>query len=388
MTKGNDRFDAIRFQQGIGAEEGQTMYLCAMPARWLVSRPEVDRWRADVSDDDVNKQGYQRALSDSHLRAIVRYLLGTFQNAISSKALPVFPTSVLLSAREDIDFAPTDPKASEGPKWAVLGKLTLPSTTRLYIIDGQHRIEGIKRAMEEAPPETKALLGDYHLPVTIMQCPEKTQEMYHFVTINKEAKNVRTDLAEQLLDVLRASDSSLIRDPKIRDAAGRRAAPLAIARELCVRDGQPWLGRIAKPNERRKGERVAGQGQLAKSLRHICQNPPVTWTLDRLIQYVIDFWITLRELLPEAFTDPQSSTIQRAVGFGALHRLLQSLVLSYNGTRESIAKVLKGVEPYFTDASYWSKGGESSQYSSEGGYSIHAQRMLDAINEQTALRDE
>lgn len=376
------QIDAIRFQQGIGTEEGQIMYLCALPARWLAARASADRWRPEVADTDWENQGYQREPSPSHIQSIVRYLRGTFANHESSRALPVFPTSVLLAARSGMNFQASPDVPEGGPHWVVPGRLTIPTDQRFFIIDGQHRIEGLEKAMAEADPETRTLLGEYYLPVTIMECKDKIHELIHFVTINKEAKSVTTALAEELLNVVRDKDPSLIRDERIRVGVGRRAMPLAIVRELVKQKDQPWFGRIARPNERRKGDKVASQGQLSKSLRHICGGKPVGWDLPKVTQYVVDFWKVIAELLPEPFAKPREYTLQRGVGFGALHQILLNLVAFYDETPESIRKVLAGVDPYFTDPKYWVRSGESSQYSSEGGYRIHAEKIIEAIQQQ------
>lgn len=389
MTKtqnGNhELIDAIRFQQGIGAGEGRIMYLCALPSKWLIANTKVDHRQAEseLPNDDFSK-GYQRKPVESHLRAIVRYLRGTFRNSMrtGTGALPVFPTSVLLAARITLDFSPSPEPDSVGPHWSIPGKLKIPKGLTLYTIDGQHRIEGIRKAMEEADLEWQALLGDYRLPVTIMECDNKIHEMYHFVTINKEAKNVRTDLAEELLDVIYAKNPHLIRDDFVSRATKDREIPLTIVRKLADQPGQPWFGRIARGNEPRKGIKVASQGQFSKSLRHICGNKPFDWDVDKLIGYIVNFWKVLAELLPKAFEDPRKYTIQRAVGFGALHQVLPKLVTCYDGTPASLRKVLEGVEPYFTDPDYWTKGKESSKYSSEGGYRTHAEAIAKAIDEQ------
>lgn len=383
---GYEEVRVIAFQQGVGIEEGQEMYLLAAPTKWLLTRCTIDRYRPEIDDDDFEKQGYQRTLSSTHINKIRRYVLGTLRDSRSSRALPIFPTSILLSSREDLEFHPDNTQRSSQQNRASTGVLRLPNNSKLYIIDGQHRIEGLRAAIEAAPNEQqKALLEDYHLPVTIMVCKSKPQEVIHFVTINKEAKSVRTDLAERLLDSLYRKDPDLIRSDDQRDLIAIKTKWLAVVEALETTPNQPWFGRIARPNEQRKGEKVASEGQLSKSLRHIF-NASLGWSLDKIKRYVIDFWKALEELLPEAFENPSEYVIQGAVGFGALHRLLPTVIaLHYDGTPESIKRILEGIDPYFTDAEYWKRGtGEATQYSSEGGYQKHADMIAYAINEKLA----
>jgi len=378
-----DGLDAIRFQQGVGDGEGQMMYLLAAPVKWVISRVQVDHWDPQQDGAPVEDQGYQRSESTSHIRSIGRYLRGAIGRATTTNAPPVFPTSVLLAVREDVDFAPAQTNGeNQLIGWGQPGTLTIGEDQELWVIDGQHRIKGLEAAIQNAPPEAQALLKDYTLPVTIMVCKSKVHELIHFVTINKEAKNVRTDLAERLLDVVQTENPDLIADERIRRSVKQRSAALDIVRFLESETNQPWCGRIAKPNERRGGDKVASEGQLSKSLRHICQARPIGWSTEDLRDFVVDFWRVLAELRPEPFASPQQYVLQRAVGFGPLHRLLPNL--TGHPDRTSLKTLLSGVDPFFTDAEYWERRGEASQYSSEGGYRDHAQKMLEAIREHRA----
>jgi len=387
MVNKSRSFDAIRFQQGVGVEEGQEMYLLAAPAGWLIARTVIDRWRPDVvPEDDLERQGYQRAVAESHVKKIVRYLQGTLRGAESSRLLPVFPTSILLSARSELDFIPRDGQASSEGAWSVPGELRIPESLSLFVIDGQHRIEGLKTALEYAAEEERESLQSYYLPVTIMVCTNKLHELLYFYTINKTAKSVRTDLAERLIDIVYSTDPGEIRDGRVFRGAEERARALAIVKFLERTAGQPWFGRIAKPNERRKGNKVAGESQLTKSLRHVCAASPPHWSGERLTQFVVDFWRALAALLPDAFASPRDYLVQAAVGFGALHQVLPTLVSMYDHDRgvASLQRVLQGVEPFFTEPQYWRRGGTVTQYSSEGGYKRHAQLIKEALKDKFA----
>jgi len=377
MPKTNRVFDAVAFQQGVGQDHGQEMILFAAPASWLLRHAKVDRWLPESESEDPALQGYQRIVSDSHVTAISRYLRGALRRATPTESLPVFPTSILLSSREPLDFTPLPKDSGDSPTWVRLGKLQIGPDIELWIVDGQHRLEGIKHAIEEASADVQALLGDYHLPVTVMVCQNKIDEMLHFVTINKEAKSVRTDLAERLLDTIRQIDPGLISDNRA-EQIDDRSARLAIVKFLESQPAQPWFGRIAKPNERRSGEKVASEGQLSKSLRHICSARPIAWHVEQLQTFIVDFWSTVSDLVPAAFAAPDQHVIQKGPGFASLHRLLPNIVASYRD-RKGLKEMLEGVGPYFTEADYWAKGGEASQFSSEGGYKILAGKILEAI---------
>ncbi|MCV5754768.1 hypothetical protein OFN51_38810, partial [Escherichia coli] len=75
-------------------------------------------------------------------------------------------------------------------------KLTLPFDEKLQIVDGQHRIEGLRYAIEEKGVD---YLRDFPIPFVIMETPNRVVEMNQFRTINGTAKAVRTDLVNAIL---------------------------------------------------------------------------------------------------------------------------------------------------------------------------------------------
>src|SRR5205823_3743606 len=93
---------------------------------------------------DKNPDGYQRALADSRLKGVAEYLKGD--------DLATLPTAVLISIRNPahVTFTP------EGElDTGVNGRLTLADDAELWVIDGQHRVFGLKRAIEEAEAQAK-----------------------------------------------------------------------------------------------------------------------------------------------------------------------------------------------------------------------------------------
>jgi DGQHR domain-containing protein len=129
--------------------------------------------------DPENTVGYQRMPRESRFRegrgSIVGYL---------ARELGCFPTSVLLNVRGKVVFEP-----NEDLGWCTLSELEL-GDDRLWVIDGQHRVEGLKRAIELNPD-----FEDYPVIVSILQQPERFDELLLFYIVNRRQVGVPTDLA-------------------------------------------------------------------------------------------------------------------------------------------------------------------------------------------------
>jgi DGQHR domain-containing protein len=171
------KMKAFKFEQfGCGEDvTPTTIYLSILTAGELAERTVIDRWSKDDRD------GYQRPVSESRIlkgkRSVLTYLL---------EQMGTFPTSVLLSVREQVIFTP-ESKLREN---IVIGELEIPKDTKLWVIDGQHRIEGLKAAIRK-----DSQFKSYPVIASIIVMPERFDEMLLFHIVNNTAKSVPTDLA-------------------------------------------------------------------------------------------------------------------------------------------------------------------------------------------------
>ncbi len=169
---------AFKFNQwGTGeGVEPTDVYLTTLPLYFLAGNAEIDRWSKN------NKEGYQRPPSESRLRpkkgTVVRYLLDE---------LGVFPTSVLLNVREKtLKFVP-DNRLNRQIEY---GTLIIDDKTKFWIIDGQHRIEALKRAAEEKPE-----FKNYPVPISLTNIGDRFLELLLFYIINTRQTRIPTAIA-------------------------------------------------------------------------------------------------------------------------------------------------------------------------------------------------
>lgn len=123
-------------------------------------------------------------------------------------------------------------------------KITVPLKDRAaQIIDGQHRVEGIRAAIK-----AKQSIGDLEVPVAFYQNLSTQECADIFLSINTEQKPVARSLVYDLYDV--ASDH-------VVDPAAVRARD--IAEQLNDQKESPFNGLIRLPNTEVKKGRVAGK---------------------------------------------------------------------------------------------------------------------------------
>lgn len=162
-----------------------------------------------IEDKD---EGYQRTLSASRVRRIKQYIEGG--NAL--------PTSILVSFDR---FTLSEDGLT----------LTVPNHTGAgWVIDGQHRLAGAHEANKPIDLPVIAFLG-----------LDVDEQIFQFVTINKEAKGVPTSLYYDLL-------KHLPPEKKPAEVAKEKAADIAKPTQARRRFALLWANRRYEISKKRR----------------------------------------------------------------------------------------------------------------------------------------
>ncbi len=281
-------------------QRGLPIYITTMKAADLLASYKIDRWSED------NPKGYQRALVPIRVRKAMNYLL---------KEEGVFPTSILVNVRGKIEFRPK----MKIENFAEFGELIIsPESLPFSVVDGQHRLEGLKAAREEDPK-----FDDYPLPITIVNLPNVYDEMRQFYIINTRQKGVPTDLVQRHLYEM----SEKMGKPKLLMLEGEKAVLTAEAIpivDIIRSDSRSvWYNKVQLPGEKKQPHYIIKQRPLADSITYILKSRPSFRRMNpkELADNLITYWNALKEIFPEAFENPKEYTIQRTPGAYSLHMI-------------------------------------------------------------------
>jgi len=330
---------AVKLQQlGWRREGGEkiTLYQTVMTARQLLDEKivKIDRWSPE------NPEGYQRPLSRYRGSQISYYL---------TNEEGLFPTSILLNVRGNIEFVPL----SEGSN---IGKLVIPEKSLpLYLVDGQHRLYGLQYTIGYKRLEEYL---EYELPVTIMRL-DKIAEVGMFYKINKRQKGVPVDIAERNIAELLKTQKPIIErieGPKKVLEAGA----VDIVDYLDKQPDSPWYNKIQLPGEGRR-DKLIKQSIMAKAIGKMfgMHQTLLTEDRDRVKEFLKNYWIAISKLFPGAFGNNVEYNLTRSQGVRAFTYLAGHVYLKCrderNFTVEKILSILEklktGPEPI--DDSWW-----------------------------------
>lgn len=324
---------------------------------WLVNNTRVKVF------DPMTFEGYQRSIDEKHCAQIVSYLSKDF----------FLPTSIICSC--DGVFSP-----DKG----------------LYIVDGQHRVRAFK-LLKERNPDRYDDIKDYELSVVVLEDVEEEVEIDTFITINKKTKRVDTSLAYVLKNKLNYKKAS--KDIKI---SKREYLSVELASRLNSIDnivGGLWENRISfEGAPAKQSSQLISLNAFVKSMRALlgCLESQrvvsIDWRnteeLDECVYMVLHItnhvWYEVQNKWPELFDSnlDKRRIIQGSIGFTAINRFLIHN-LKRCERRLSIDEFLDQTSIWIRSIQCpwesWLPGNAYSKYSSEAGFSIITQELIDRM---------
>lgn len=211
------------------------------------------------------------------------------------------------------------------------GKLLVPIKNRVaQIIDGQHRVEGIRAAIR-----TKPALGKLEIPVAFYQRLTTQECADIFLSINTEQKPVQRSLVFDLYDIASAH---------VVDPAAVRAGD--IATRLNEQDNSAFKGLVRLPNVEfprgpKKDKKSTGVdlSTVVSSLKPLVEEKGVfeqvgVAELEMQTSALLNFFGVLREWYGGLWTD-KDNVFLSAAGFSGAIDFLKNKLVSYCNSKGS-----------------------------------------------------
>ena len=289
------------------------------------------------------EEGYQRAVESTRAKRFGRWL---------ATGTNITPASILLSIRNDDvkrDHAMCDEREANvtdglGLHDADSVDLKIQPKCSIWIVDGQHRIRGIKELAEADQKK----IADVNMAFTLLWNLDAVEEAIQFVTINKTQKAVRTDLAERFIsrEAKRRGEAGILADPNTQ--LFKKSPWLTKAMDVLDTLIDPdrntvWTDKVLLPNETRAKTMTVTQSAFTNSLETMLRpklgplaNEDSYKTCD-IVDIIDDYWNAIKENCPTPF-EPRSEThipndyaLQQTIGVSSLHLLLTMLLNDFKG---------------------------------------------------------
>jgi DGQHR domain-containing protein len=236
-----------------------------------------------------NDRGYQRLLNVARAKKLADYIVKG-QNSRDA----FLPTSVFLATSKTIDFNDRDNTI----------EFDTSQIGPFSVVDGQHRLEGLKRAAQEDPR-----VLNFEVPVNIAASLQPIAQMCHFLIVNTTQKSVEKSVEQRIIARLSAAVDveDLPSLPKwiLRTVeSGEVDRAVKYVDYLNETEGSPWYGRVKMANSER-GDTTISQKSLVKAIiKYVltANNPMCIISdndLERERRLFLNYWKAIHVVLDE-----------------------------------------------------------------------------------------
>lgn len=303
LATGSLQAHALRFRQ---KRPDVSLYVTSLPLKELLGRFKADTYASD------NPRGYQRPVTPSRLRQLSSYM---------RNEEGMLPTSILLCIRQP-HRARFDPVGQENGK-GDLGILSIDAGIPLWVVDGQHRLFGLERALKK---DKAKWLADYPLPLVIVEGIDAYEEMRYFHVINTRHKGVPTDVVDRHLLSMREAEGAVLMERE-GERGYLRARATKLTDLLNGHPESPWRGMIRMPGEPLRPQHMMRQHSMVTSLDPVVGDSFVKRVSDEEAgKLLLNYWNAARRHWQSAFEAPQEYMLQRPLGTGALHQIFPDVL--------------------------------------------------------------
>jgi len=331
------------------------LFTSSFPVRDLIQNDFYSIERLDPSDQGVS--GYQRLLQTSRARRLADYIV----RGLESKDA-FLPTSVFLATDKAIEFDSVKNTIS----------FDLNSVGPFSVVDGQHRLEGLRLAAEK---DERVL--DFEIPVNIASEMPLLHQMCHFLIVNTTQKSVDKSIEQNIYSRLtqyqNTEDTPNLPQwiKKIVDRGDVDKA-LRITQFLNQEPESAWENKVQMANEPRKKTTTIKQGSFVAAINKyflVPSNPLLASAdLETQKKILLNYWKAIANLLDEE----KDTVLFKTNGLALFSRFSIPFFVKIQGTtnkftinamQELLQTCFDNIEGQYEGigfADWWNKGGTAS----------------------------
>ena len=327
-----------------------------------------------LDPENPDDKGFQRLLNKGRAKKVADYVV---QGQDRKDAF--LPTSVFLATHNSIEFDPVENKI----------EIDTSTVCPLSVVDGQHRLEGLKIAAEK---DSRVL--DFEVPVNIAVNLSKIAQMCHFLIVNSTQKSVDKSVEQRIIG--RLTDALEVEDiPSLPKwilhivEKGEVEKAIKLADYLNETEESPWLGKIRMANVESPDGTINQRSFVKAIVKYVltANNPiSVYRDFDKEKKIFLNYWKAIASTLD----DGDSETLYKYGGVELFSkfsipffmRLQNTGKFTVSAMEELLRSCFENVEGDYAGVGHpewWKTGGQAGRLNS-GALNIVAQEMAKALN--------
>lgn len=237
-----------------------------------------------LDPENANEKGYQRLLNKGRAKKLAEYIISGQDSKDS-----FLPTSIFMATNKDVYFNSKNNTI----------EIDIKDIGPFNIVDGQHRVEGLKMAAEKDKRVLK-----FDIPVNIAVNLSEIEQMCHFLIVNTTQRSVEEGVAQRIRARLTKSlnvDETPTLPKWILSSVqkGEDEKALEYVDFLNTDEKSPWKNKIKMANDE-IGEGSINQKSFVKAIKKyvlVANNPIMLETEERQRKIYLNYWIAITNIL-------------------------------------------------------------------------------------------
>ncbi len=333
-----------------------------------------------LDPENLNDKGYQRLLNKARAKKLADYIV---KGQESQDAF--LPTSVFLATDKHIPFEATSNTI----------EICVSSVGPFSVVDGQHRLEGLKMAAER---DERVL--EFEVPVNIAINLPKIAQMCHFLIVNTTQKSVDKSVEQRI--IARLSDALDIEDnlpslPKwILNTVEKGEVEKAVKYVDYLNESveSPWIGKIKMANSGSDDATINQRSFVKAIVKYVltANNPlsAIVKDFEKEKKIFLNYWKAIATILD----DGNSTVLYKYNGvelfckfsipfFIKLQDRGSFTVSSMEALLRSCFENVEGEYAGVGHPDWWAKGGKAS-FLNAGAINVVSQEMTKALHKSSS----
>jgi len=237
-----------------------------------------------LDPENANEKGYQRILNKGRAKKLADYIISGQDTKDA-----FLPTSVFLATDKNIEFDQSNNTIT----------IEINEVCPFNIVDGQHRIEGLKMAADE---DGRVL--NFEIPVNIAINLSEIEQMCHFLIVNTTQRTVEEGIAQRirarLTKAMDVDDTPNLPKWIFKSVQrGEDEKALQYVDYLNNEKGSPWKDKIKMANDESSDGSV-NQKSFVKAIKRfilVDDNSIIKLETDKQHKIFLNYWIAIADII-------------------------------------------------------------------------------------------
>jgi DGQHR domain-containing protein len=331
-----------------------------------------------LDPENANEKGYQRLLNKGRAKKLADYIVSG-QNTKDA----FLPTSVFMATDKNIVFNSGNNTID----------IEIKEVCPFNIVDGQHRIEGLKMAAEK-----DARVLDFEIPVNIGINLTEIEQMCHFLIVNTTQKSVEEGIAQRirarLTEAMDVDDTPNLPKWILSSVQkGEDEKALMYIDYLNGENDSPWKDKIKMANDE-NNDGTINQKSFVKAIKKyilVDDNPIIKLEGDKQHKIFLNYWKAISNIIG----DDKPSVLYKYNGvelfskfcvpfFNKMVNMPDYKVATMQNLLQNVFDNVEGVAMGVGHTDFWTKGGTASGLNSGALSKINSEMVRTLVSSSGA----